>query len=75
MLVPIPPTETQAIIAGSLEAIQRGIWRNVGESQGLTALRDTLLPKLLSREVSLPETMQTAEFNFIVNDRSFGKER
>jgi type I restriction enzyme S subunit len=53
MVIQLPPPSAQREIATQLEAIDEKIAANAEQSRTLATLRDTLLPKLLSGEVSV----------------------
>jgi type I restriction enzyme S subunit len=53
MVIQLPPPSAQREIATQLEAIDEKIATNAEQSRTLATLRDTLLPKLLSGEVSV----------------------
>ncbi len=52
----IPPVELAGEFEKTIQPVMSGILRNLHESRTLTALRDTLLPKLMSGEVYVGET-------------------
>jgi type I restriction enzyme S subunit len=53
MVIQLPPPSAQMEIATQLEAIDEKIAANAEQSRTLAILRDTLLPKLLSGQVSV----------------------
>jgi type I restriction enzyme S subunit len=52
MVIQLPPIKAQSEIVKQLEAIDDKIAANAEQSRTLVTLRDTLLPKLLSGELS-----------------------
>ncbi len=52
MRFPLATQQAQTVIGARLAEVQRLSWNNEREAQTLTRLRDTLLPRLLSRELS-----------------------
>jgi type I restriction enzyme S subunit len=57
----VPPIQLQTKAAGVFDAAFRTIQHNEDESRILAALRDALLPKLLSGELRIPEAEKTIE--------------
>jgi type I restriction enzyme, S subunit len=55
-----PPLALQAEFTSRVEPMWAAIHAHQAESQGLADLRDTLLPKLLSGELSVPEVLAEA---------------
>jgi len=51
----LPPVEIREVFASKIEPLFAMIRANSEESRDLSSLRDTLLPKLLSGEVSVAE--------------------
>ena len=51
----VPYSANQEEIAKSLEAIYEQLWNNLKENERLEALRDSLLPKLMSGELKINE--------------------
>ena len=52
--IAIPPPEVAAAFSQILNPQVETIQNNIFESRDLAALRDTLLPKLLSGEITVP---------------------
>ena len=61
MVIQLPPASAQREIAQRLEPIDDRISANAEQSRTLATLRDTLLPKLLSGELSVPVALTTTE--------------
>jgi type I restriction enzyme S subunit len=61
MEMSVPDSSAQAVVAPSLERLQARIWANTSETKTLAALRDALLPKLLSGEIRIHEADQAVE--------------
>jgi len=61
ILAVLPPRSVMNAFTALTEPLYDRIATNVRESRVLAALRDTLLPKLLSGEVRVPEALRTAE--------------
>lgn len=57
----LPSTATQSALAKSLEAMNRTISAHGLETRTLAALRDALLPQLLSGSLRVPEAMRLVE--------------
>jgi type I restriction enzyme, S subunit len=57
----LPSNEIMVELSGSFDSIFRKIIANTVQSQALTRLRDTLLPKLLSGEVRIPDAEKMVE--------------
>ncbi|MDH4445245.1 MAG: restriction endonuclease subunit S [Akkermansiaceae bacterium] len=57
MIIQLPPPNAQSEIAKQLEPIDARIAANTEQSRTLATLRDTLLPKLLSGELSMSDAM------------------
>ncbi len=57
----VPPEPLLRMIDGQLNPIIESLWRCKLESRTLAALRDILLPKLLSGEITLPAAEALAE--------------
>jgi type I restriction enzyme S subunit len=57
MVIQLPPPSDQREIATQLEAIDEKIAANAEQSRTLAALRDALLPKLLSGELAVPPAL------------------
>ncbi len=55
MVIQLPPPSRQIAIAHELKPIDDQIAANAEQSRTLATLRDTLLPKLLSGELSVTE--------------------
>jgi len=55
MILSVASDEAQREIGERLSALQRRVWSNVDESKTLAACRDSLLPRLLSGELSLDD--------------------
>ena len=60
-LLAVPDLEIAAVFAGVIEPIQRSIAANHQSAQTLATLRDTLLPRLISGQLRLPEAQAAAE--------------
>ena len=54
-LLAVPDIEIAAVFAGVIEPVQRSIAANHQSTQILASLRDTLLPRLISGQLRLPE--------------------
>ncbi|HCA0798873.1 TPA: restriction endonuclease subunit S, partial [Klebsiella pneumoniae] len=54
----MPPVELVKSYTKQASAVYSLIENNMRENNSLTQLRDTLLPKLLSGEITLPEAEQ-----------------
>ncbi|MEZ4376547.1 MAG: restriction endonuclease subunit S [Polyangiaceae bacterium] len=61
MTLPTFSVESQRRIRGPLASAQRRVWHNVRESATLAQLRDALLPKLLSGELSVKSAERILE--------------
>jgi len=59
--VAIPPPEVAEAFAGIVQSAQQRIAANQEQAQTLTQLRDTLLPRLISGQLRLPEAEATVE--------------
>ena len=57
--VALPPKSLTVILTKQIEPIVRQITANIYQSRTLAAMRDTLLPKLLSGELRVGNAMQT----------------
>ncbi len=57
----VPPAEVLAEFGAATESLFQRITANVNESRTLAALRDTLLPKLISGELRVPEAEAAVE--------------
>lgn len=57
--VAIPTPEVAEAFAGIVQSAQQRIAANQTQAQTLTQLRDTLLPRLISGQLRLPEAQQT----------------
>lgn len=57
----VPPAEVLADFGAATESLFQRITANVNESRTLAALRDTLLPKLISGELRVPEAEAAVE--------------
>jgi type I restriction enzyme S subunit len=57
----MPSNQTIANLSPHLDAIYKKMAGNISASQTLTKLRDTLLPKLISGELRIPEAKQLIE--------------
>lgn len=55
IIVPYSNIEKQKEINSLIENIHNQIWNNDMENQRLSALRDTLLPKLMNGEIDVSE--------------------
>ena len=55
--VTVPTPEVAEAFAGLVQSAQRKIAANQAQAQTLTQLRDTLLPRLISGQLRLPEAM------------------
>ncbi|WP_163993271.1 restriction endonuclease subunit S [Pyxidicoccus caerfyrddinensis] len=53
MQLPLPPHAEQREVSRLLESLQQKVWNNVAESNSLAHCRDSLLPRLLSGELSV----------------------
>lgn len=51
--IPLPPIEIQNKALNFIEPMYHKCWQNINQIHTLTTLRDTLLPKLMSGEVSV----------------------
>jgi type I restriction enzyme, S subunit len=51
----LPPAPLAKLYCGLVNPLDRRIWANVSESRTLAALRDTLLPKLISGELRVKD--------------------
>lgn len=60
-LVAVPPAAVAERFGAITASLMNGIQANARQSRTLAALRDTLLPKLLSGELRVPEALRTAE--------------
>jgi type I restriction enzyme S subunit len=60
-LLVTPPKEIRETWDGLCSTFAGSIWNNNSESETLTKLRDTLLPKLISGELRIPEAEQLTE--------------
>ena len=56
-----PPNDLLPQLFSPVRSILRKIWHNRAEASTVTALRDTLLPKLLSGELRVPDAEKLAE--------------
>jgi len=54
-LLAVPGLEIATVFAGVIEPIQRSIAANHQSAQTLVTLRDTLLPRLISGQLRLPD--------------------
>lgn len=61
LAVVAPPAESVAMFTGSVGALDNRIGLNERQSRTLTTLRDTLLPKLISGELRVPEAEHVVE--------------
>jgi type I restriction enzyme S subunit len=61
MVLMIPRTPVQASFAVVASAFHRQVWATVEETRTLAALRDALLPQLLSGSLRVPEAMRLVE--------------
>ncbi len=59
--VVLPPKELMAAFTAKVAPLYAQITANLHQSRTLATLRDTLLPKLLSGELSLPAAMLAAQ--------------
>lgn len=59
--IPIPPERLLHQYSAVVDPLYQRLWGNITESRTLTALRDTLLPKLLSGELRVPEALDLVE--------------
>ena len=59
-LLAVPDLKIASVFAGVIEPVQRSIAANHQSTQTLAALRDTLLPRLISGQLRLPEAKRTA---------------
>ena len=57
----LPPTEVAGAFEATVNAIMECVLRNLHESRTLAALRDTLLPRLMSGEIQLAATTMAME--------------
>ena len=60
-LLAVPDLEIAAVFSGVIEPIQRSIAANHQSAQTLATLRDTLLPRLISGQLRLPEAQTCLE--------------
>jgi type I restriction enzyme, S subunit len=60
-LLAVPGLEIATVFAGVIEPIQQSIAANHHSAQTLATLRDTLLPRLISGQLRLPEAQAAAE--------------
>lgn len=58
--VAVPPAKLLAAVDWILAPLVEGVWRRHQESRALAALRDTLLPKLISGELRVPDAARIA---------------
>lgn len=56
-----PPDQVRSEFADAVEPMMLRVNANIRESSKLAALRDTLLPKLLSGELPIPDALKQAE--------------
>ena len=56
-----PPTAVPSAFAGMVGAWRGRLLANVEETEALAALRDTLLPKLISGEIRAPDAERLVE--------------
>lgn len=61
MSAAIPPPETLGAFADIVKPIFERIGHNLGKAQSLATLRDTLLPRLISGQLRLPEAEDLIE--------------
>jgi len=61
ILAVLPPKEVMAAFTEKVAPLYDQITANLHQSRTLTTLRDALLPKLLSGELSLPAAMPAAQ--------------
>lgn len=59
--VPVPPRALQQAFVESVTAIESSIATNQDETTQLGLIRDTLLPRLLSGELAIPEALTATE--------------
>jgi type I restriction enzyme S subunit len=59
ILVELPPKELMAAFTAKVAPLYAKITANLHQSRTLVTLRDTLLPKLLSGELPIPDAMDT----------------
>ena len=57
----LPPQKTREAFGNTIGPLFEGITVNIKQSQTLTKLRETLLPKLISGELRIPEAEQLTE--------------
>ncbi len=57
----LPPTDVAGAFEAAVKAIMERVLRNLHESRALAALRDTLLPKLMSGKLRLAKAAQAIE--------------
>ncbi|HDR6309119.1 TPA: restriction endonuclease subunit S [Bacillus cereus] len=57
MKILLPSKKELAVLAEKIEAQNKVIWNNQQENKKLSELRDTLLPKLLSGEIEIPDEL------------------
>lgn len=60
-MLAVPSLEIAAVFAGVIDPIQRSIAANHQSAQTLATLRDTLLPRLISGALRLPDAQAAAE--------------
>lgn len=61
MSVTVPPAEAQAQLDDRIRPLVMRMAHNMSESQTLAELRDTLLPRLISGEIRIPEAEEAVE--------------
>jgi type I restriction enzyme S subunit len=61
MFLMVPCARVQSAFSVVASALHRQVWATVEESRTLAALRDSLLPQLLSGSLRVPEAMRLVE--------------
>ena len=57
----VPPSSIVQCFDDSVRPLQLKVWSNQEENHTLAELRDTLLPKLISGELRVPEASELVE--------------